>query len=110
MHSTKVSSKHLIMHTQLRLIVKNEFVASNGNPDVVSVFGANTLNVAQQSSSFSSLNTVDVVVTAGSLLIGIANGVAPPEQVYKDTGLVLQNVAQFCPKYPLSQVCKHVSF
>ena len=95
MHSTKVSSRHLIMHTQPRFIVKNEFVASNGKFDVVSVFGANTLNVAQQSSNFSSLNTVDVVVTVESLLIGIANGVAPPEQVYRDTGLVLQNVVQF---------------
>jgi len=95
MHSTKVSSKHLIMHTQLKLIVKNELVASNGNPAVVSVFGANTLKVAQQSSNFSNLNTVEVSVTAGSLLIGIANGVAPPEQVYKVTGLVLQNVVQF---------------
>ena len=98
------------MHTQLRLIVKNEFVASNGNPVVVSVFGANTLNVAQQSSSFSNLNTVDVSVTAGSLLIGIANGVEPPEHVYSVTGLVLQNVVQFWPRKPLSQVCKHVSF
>ena len=65
------------MHTQLKLIVKNEFVASYGNIDVVSVFGARTLNVAQQSSNFSNLNTVEVVVTAGSLLIGIANGVDP---------------------------------
>lgn len=95
MHSTKVSSKHLIIHTHPKLIVKNEFVASNGNPEVVSVLGANTLNVAQQSSNFSNLNTVDVSVTAGSLLIGIARGVAPDEHVYKDTGLVLQNVAQF---------------
>ena len=47
------------------------------------------------SSSFSSLNTVLVVVTAGSLLIGIANGVAPVEHVYRVTGLVLQNVVQF---------------
>ena len=83
------------MHTQLRLIVKNEFVASKGYPLVVSVFGANTLNVAQHSSNFSSLNTVLVVVTAGSLLIGIANGVEALEQVYSVTGLVLQNVAQF---------------
>ena len=98
MHSTKVSSKHLIMHTQLRLIVKNELVASYGNPAVVSVLGANTLNVAQQSSNFSSLNTVLVVVTAGSLLIGIARGVPPPEQVYKVTGLVLQKVVQFWPR------------
>ena len=109
-HSTKVSSKHLIIHTQLRLIVKNEFVASYGNDEVVSVFGANTLNVAQQSSSFSNLNTVDVVVSIGFLLIGIASGVEALLHVYKVIGLVLQNVVQFWPKNPLSQVCKHVSF
>ena len=83
------------MHTQLKLIVKNEFVASNGNPLVVSVFGANTLKVAQHSSNFSSLNTVLVVVIAGSLLIGIVNGVEALEQVYNVTGRVLQKVAQF---------------
>ena len=94
-HSTKVSSKHLIIHTHPKLIVKNELVASNGKPDVVSVFGANTLKVAQQSSSFSNLNTVEVVVSAGSLLIGNANGVEPLEHVYKTIGLVLQNVVQF---------------
>jgi len=82
------------MHTQLKLIVKNEFVHTNGNNEVVSVFGAKTLNVAQQSSNFSNLNTVEVVVSAGSLEIGIANGVLPEEQVYSVTGLVLQKVAQ----------------
>jgi hypothetical protein len=86
------------MHTQLKLIVKKEFVASYGNADAVSVFGANTLNVAQQSSNFSNLNTVLVVVIVGSLLIGIANGVPALEHVYNDIGLVLQNVAQFCPR------------
>ena len=108
--STKVSSKHLIMHTQSRLIVKNELVATNGNVDVVSVFGASTRHVAQQLSNFSNLNTVDVAVSAGSLLMGIASGVPLLPHVYKTIGLVLQNVVQFCPKNPLSQVCKHVSF
>ena len=84
-----------MMHTQLKLIVKNEFVASNGNVDVVSVFVVNTLNVAQQSSNFSNLKTFDVVVSLGSLLIGKDNGVDPLEHVYRTTGLVLQNVVQF---------------
>ena len=81
------------MQTQLKLIVKNELVLSNGNIEVVSVFGARTLKVAQQSSSFSNLNTVEVPVTAGSLDIGIARGVLPEEQVYNVTGLVLHKVA-----------------
>ena len=55
----------------------------------MSVFGASTLNVAQQSSNFSNLNTVLVVVTAGSLLIGIASGSLPVAQVYNTIGLVL---------------------
>ena len=108
MHSTKVSSKHLIIHTQLKLIVKNELVVVYGNSP--SVVGVRTLNVAQQSSNFSNLNTVDVVVSAGSLLIGIANGVVPLEHVYRVIGLVLKNEVLFCPKKPLSQVCKQVSF
>ena len=83
MHSTNVSSKHLIMHTQFKLIVKNEFVAPYGNREAVSVFGARTLNVAQQSSNFSNLNTVDVTVSPGSLLIGIVIGVEPLPHVYK---------------------------
>ena len=82
MLSTTVSSRHLSMQQQPKLIVKNEFVASYGNTLVSSVLGASTLQVAQQPSNFSSLKTVLVVVTAGSLLIGIANGVFPPEQVY----------------------------
>ena len=80
------------MHTQLKLIVKNELVASYGNRDVVSVFGANTLNVAQQSSSFSNLNTLLVAVSFGFLLIGSVSGVEPPEHVYKVIGRVLQKV------------------
>ena len=65
---------------------------------VVSGFGANTLNVAHVSSSFSNLNTFDVIVSVGDLLIGNANGVIPLLQVYNTIGLVLQNVVQFCPK------------
>ena len=82
MHSTNVSSRHLNMHTHPKFIVKKELVLSYGNTLVVSVFGANTLNVAQQPSNFSNLNTVLVVVTAGSLLIGIASASFPVPQVY----------------------------
>src|SRR5699024_2914927 len=70
-HSTKVSSKHLSEHTQFRLIVKNEFVAMNGKVVVGSVFGVKTRHVAQQPSNFSNLNTEDVTVSVGLLLIGI---------------------------------------
>ena len=92
MQSTNVSSRHLSMHTQLKFIVKNEFVHTNGNNEVVSGLVVSTLNVAQQSSNFSNLNTVEVVVSVASLDIGIANGVLPDEQVYSVTGLVLQKV------------------
>ena len=95
MHSTKVSSKHLIIQTQFKLIVKNEFVETNGNTLVVSGFGARTLKVAQHPSNFSKRNTVEVIVSSGSLDIGSASGVFPDPQVYKDTGLVLKNVAEF---------------
>ena len=54
-----------------------------------SVLGASTLQVAQQPSNFSSLNTLLVVVILGSLLIGIASGVFPLPQVYNTIGLVL---------------------
>ena len=84
-----MSSKHLSIHIQFIFIVKNELVAVNGKPLPV-LFGASTLNVAQQSSSFSNLNTVLVVVSVGLLLTGIAIGVLPEEHVYKVTGLVLQ--------------------
>ena len=60
-----------------------------------SVFGASTLQVAQQSSNFSILNTLDVVVTLGSLLIGKDNGVDPEEQVYSTIGLVLKMIDYF---------------
>lgn len=89
MHSTKVSSRHLKMQQQPKLIVKKEFVASYGKTLVVSVFGASTLHVAQHPSNFSNLNTVEVTVSAGSLLIGIASGVFPVEHVYNTIGLVL---------------------
>jgi len=98
------------MHTQLKLIVKNELVHTNGNNDVVSGLVVSTLNVAQQSSNFSNLNTLDVVVSVASLEIGIDNGVLPDEQVYNVTGLVLQNVAHDWPKNPLSQVSRQLSF
>ena len=53
------------------------------------MLGASTLQVAQQPSNFSSLNTLLVVVILGSLLIGIASGVFPLPQVYNTIGLVL---------------------
>ena len=61
MHSTKVSFKHLKLHTQFKFIVKNEFVATYGivADVVVSGLSANTLNVAQQPSIFSILNTFE---------------------------------------------------
>ena len=93
--STYVSSKHLIRQTQFKSIVKNEFVDTNGNRLVVSVFGASTRQVAQQSSNFSSLKTVDVAVSLGSLLIGSASGVPLEPHIYHTIGLVLQNVVQF---------------
>ena len=74
-------------------------------------FTINTRKVAQHSSNFSSLNTVDVVVSVGLLLIGIASGVLPVAQVYKVIGLVLKHTGQHCcPRKPLSHVSKHESF
>lgn len=95
MQSTKVSSKHLSMQQQPKLIVKKELVASNGNVLVVSVFGASTLKVAQHPSNFSSLKTVEVSVSVGDLLIGIASGVFPLPHVYSTIGLVLKNKQLF---------------
>lgn len=89
MQSTYVSSRHLSIQQQFKFIVKKEFVASYGNTLDWSVFGASTLQVAQHPSSFSSLNTVEVVDTVGSLLIGIASGVPLLLQVYSTIGLVL---------------------
>ena len=89
MLSTTVSSRHLSMQQHPKLIVKNELVASYGKTLDSSVLGASTLQVAQQPSNFSSLNTLLVVVILGSLLIGIASGVFPLPQVYNTIGLVL---------------------
>ena len=108
--STKVSSKHLIKATQFKSIVKKEFVLIYGKILVVSGLFAKTLHVAQQLSNFSNLNIFDVVVSVGLLLIGISNAVLQHERGYNTIGLVLQKVLQFCPKYPLSQVCRQVSF
>lgn len=57
--------------------MKNEFVATYGIVAIsaVSGFGASTLNVAQLPSIFSTLKMVEVVVTVGSLLVGIAQAV-----------------------------------
>jgi len=90
-------------------MVKNEFVDINGRSEVVSVLGVNTLHVAQHPSNFSNLKTEDVVVSAGSLLIGISSGVLPVAHVYKTIGLVLKLVEEFCPKNPLSQVSRQLS-
>ena len=60
----------------------------------MSVFGARTLKVAQQSSNFSKRNTLLVTVSVGLLLIGIVTGSLPVEHVYMTTGLVLKNVEQ----------------
>ena len=60
-HSTKVSFKHFIAHTQSKLIVKKLFVAMYGIElqQLSSGLGANTLNVAQHPSNFSTLNTLE---------------------------------------------------
>ena len=68
MQSTYVSCKHLKAQIQLRFIVKKELVATYGYGSVVSVFGAKTLKVAQQPSTFSTLKTLEVTVSAGSYL------------------------------------------
>jgi hypothetical protein len=92
--------------------VKNELVATNGIVALVSgsVFGAKTLKVAHPSSIFSTLNTVDVSVSVGSLLIGIASGVLQHPHKYKVIGLVLQfKLVVEHPKKPLSHVSKQDS-
>ena len=109
MQSTNVSSRHLILHTQPKFIVKKELVASYGKTLPSSVFGACTRNVEQQQSSFSILNTVLVVVIAGSLLLGIAIGSSPELQLYNTIGLVLKNILLLCPRKPLSQVSRQQS-
>jgi len=97
--------------------VKNEFVATYGDTTLVvgSVLGANTLNVAQQPSTFSTLNTFEQVTPASphvtsSFVVGILHGVPLPQQVYNITGLVLQpTVDTEQPKKPRSQVSRQVS-
>ena len=74
--------------------MKKEFVLTYGNKLVVSGLGARTRQVAQQSSNFSNLKTLEVVPSI-VLVVGIAKGVEPPEQVYNTIGLVLQKVVQF---------------
>ena len=87
--SKNVSSRHLSIQTHFKSIVKKELVDTYGLVAPTSALGARTLHVAQQPSSFSILNTEEVSVTAGSLLVGIANGVAVLLQVYSTIGLVL---------------------
>ena len=100
----------------LKFIVKNELVATYGiKVSVVSGFGAKTLNVAQQPSIFSTLNTLEQVTpssphTTFSRVVGILHGVPLPQHVYNITGLVLQfNVVAPHPKNPRSHVSKQVS-
>ena len=54
-----------------------------------SALATNTRQVAQQSSSFSTLKILEVVVSVGLLLIGMLSGVLPELQVYNTIGLVL---------------------
>ena len=69
------------MQMQSKFIVKKLLVDTYGYIEVVSVFGASTLNVAEPFSTFSTLNTFEhspsVVHVIISLLIGIDTGVAP---------------------------------
>ena len=59
MQEINVSGKHWIAPIQFRLMVKNVSVATYGDVDVVSGFGASILQVQQQPSRFSTLNTDD---------------------------------------------------
>jgi hypothetical protein len=63
-----------------------------GNMLPVSGFGVSTLNVAQHPSNFSNLKMVEVVVSVGSLLIGIASGALVDPHIYSVTGRVLNRV------------------
>lgn len=117
MHSTNVSFKHLMLHTQFKFIVKKEFVATYGIvADVVtSGLSANTLKVAQHPSIFSILNTLEHTTPSSpqvtfSLVVGIVHGVPFPQHVYNMIGRVLKKklVAVF-PKNPLSHVSRHAS-
>ena len=66
--------------------VKNDSVAVY----VPSSFAINTLNVAQQSFTFSTLNTLENVSGSAVLVVGALQGVVPLLlHVYRITGLVL---------------------
>lgn len=117
MHSTKVSFRHLRLHTQFKFIVKNEFVAIYGivADVVVSGLSANTLNVAQHPSIFSILNTLEHTTpdsphVTSSLVVGILHGVPFPEHVYNMIGRVLKvKLVAVFPRNPLSQVSRQLS-
>lgn len=99
-----------MQQTQLKFIVKKEFVATYGIElqQLGSGLSAKTLNVAQLPSIFSTLNTheqqlLPLSLACGlehvielSLQTGIVHGVPLPQQVYNITGLVLQ-IKQFGP-------------
>lgn len=117
MHSTKVSFKHLKLHTQFKFIVKNEFVATYGivADVVVSGLSANTLNVAQHPSIFSILNTFEHTTPSSphvtfSLVVGILHGVPFPLHVYNIIGRVLNvKLVVVFPRNPLSHVSRQLS-
>lgn len=117
MHSTYVSFKQRMQHTQLRFIVKNALVATYGIVAFVATSGlsARTLNVAQFPSIFSILNTFEQTTFSSpqvtfSLVVGILQGVPFPADVYNMIGRVLNTklVAVF-PKNPLSHVSRQAS-
>jgi len=97
--------------------VKKELVAKKGLvSSQVSVLGASTLQVAQQPSNFSILQTQEVCVHSGPwhalsfLFVGKLNGILFDPQRYNTTGLVLHFIeAILHPKKPRSQVSKQVS-
>jgi hypothetical protein len=75
------------MHTHFKSIVKNESVATNSGHLLEREFvsksecnsSTNTLQVAQQSSTFSTLNMLEKQVDGviGPLVVGIINGLSP---------------------------------
>ena len=71
-----MSVKQRIAQTQLKLIVKNELVATYGFKLVVSGLSSNTRQVQQLLSTFSTRNTDEVVPpVTGSLVVGIVSAV-----------------------------------
>ena len=68
-----MSPKHLIAQIHSKFIVKNDSVAVY----VPSSFAINTLNVAQQLSIFSTLNTDEKVSGFASRVVGACHGVVP---------------------------------